>query len=158
MVEDFIAAVEEATGRSARRTDPNVRLCCPAHDDRNPSLSVSEGDDGRVLAAWLDEHEARRFRCDTDGCFERANTVHFQSRDGRQPGLHGPTDVEVRFACPEPAHDFNDQGFDGHTTYWIFLSELVDPVEGLDWALHLASKPWAAAGHATLRARVAELR
>ncbi|MBA3688917.1 MAG: hypothetical protein H0W81_08835 [Chloroflexi bacterium] len=23
---------------------------CPAHDDRNPSLSVSEGDDGRVLA------------------------------------------------------------------------------------------------------------
>jgi DNA primase len=23
--------------------------CCPAHDDRNPSLSVSEGRDGRVL-------------------------------------------------------------------------------------------------------------
>jgi hypothetical protein len=23
--------------------------CCPAHDDQNPSLSVSEGDDGRVL-------------------------------------------------------------------------------------------------------------
>lgn len=23
--------------------------CCPAHDDRNPSLSVSEGEDGRVL-------------------------------------------------------------------------------------------------------------
>lgn len=23
--------------------------CCPAHDDRNPSLSISEGDDGRVL-------------------------------------------------------------------------------------------------------------
>lgn len=24
--------------------------CCPAHDDRNPSLSIAEGDDGRVLA------------------------------------------------------------------------------------------------------------
>ena len=23
--------------------------CCPAHDDSNPSLSVSEADDGRVL-------------------------------------------------------------------------------------------------------------
>ena len=23
--------------------------CCPAHDDRNPSLSISEGDDGKVL-------------------------------------------------------------------------------------------------------------
>jgi len=24
-------------------------ICCPAHEDRNPSLSVSEGDDGRIL-------------------------------------------------------------------------------------------------------------
>ena len=23
--------------------------CCPAHDDRNPSLSISEGEDGRIL-------------------------------------------------------------------------------------------------------------
>ena len=23
--------------------------CCPAHDDRNPSLSIKEGQDGRVL-------------------------------------------------------------------------------------------------------------
>ena len=23
--------------------------CCPAHDDRSPSLSIAEGDDGRVL-------------------------------------------------------------------------------------------------------------
>jgi hypothetical protein len=27
---------------------------CPAHDDREPSLSVSEGDDGRVVAAGYD--------------------------------------------------------------------------------------------------------
>ncbi len=24
-------------------------LCCPAHNDRSPSLSISEGNDGRVL-------------------------------------------------------------------------------------------------------------
>ena len=23
--------------------------CCPAHDDRNPSLSITDGDDGKVL-------------------------------------------------------------------------------------------------------------
>ena len=36
-----------------RKVKPNGEnswlACCPAHDDRNPSLSVSVGDDGRVL-------------------------------------------------------------------------------------------------------------
>ena len=32
-----------------RRGDKSWLACCPAHDDRNPSLSVSVGDDGRVL-------------------------------------------------------------------------------------------------------------
>ena len=31
---------------------------CPAHDDRNPSLNIAEGDDGRALlkchAGWFD--------------------------------------------------------------------------------------------------------
>src|SRR5947209_2637635 len=27
----------------------NYTACCPAHNDKTPSLSVSEGDDGRVL-------------------------------------------------------------------------------------------------------------
>ena len=25
------------------------KACCPAHEDRSPSLSINEGDDGRVL-------------------------------------------------------------------------------------------------------------
>lgn len=33
-----------------RRTGPGKwQACCPAHDDRGPSLSIAEGDDGRVL-------------------------------------------------------------------------------------------------------------
>jgi hypothetical protein len=39
----FIAALEAADCRQGRT------WLCPAHDDRNASLSVSEGDDGRVL-------------------------------------------------------------------------------------------------------------
>src|SRR5260221_5444216 len=31
--------------------------CCPAHDDRHPSLSIAEGNDGRVL-----------LRCQSNGC------------------------------------------------------------------------------------------
>jgi P4 family phage/plasmid primase-like protien len=33
----------------ARRNGSGWTARCPAHDDRNPSLSISEGDDGRVL-------------------------------------------------------------------------------------------------------------
>ncbi len=29
--------------------DNSWLACCPAHDDRHPTLSVSVGDDGRVL-------------------------------------------------------------------------------------------------------------
>ena len=33
-----------------RRTGPNSWVaCCPAHDDKTPSLSVRDADDGRVL-------------------------------------------------------------------------------------------------------------
>lgn len=34
----------------AKRTGPNSWLaCCPSHEDRSPSLSITETDDGRLL-------------------------------------------------------------------------------------------------------------
>jgi putative DNA primase/helicase len=33
----------------ARRSGPGYRALCPAHHDRNPSLSIREGNDGRIL-------------------------------------------------------------------------------------------------------------
>ena len=32
-----------------KRSGSGWMACCPAHDDQNPSLSISEGDDSRVL-------------------------------------------------------------------------------------------------------------
>jgi hypothetical protein len=33
-----------------RKTGPNSWVaCCPAHDDKSPSLSIRDGDDGRIL-------------------------------------------------------------------------------------------------------------
>jgi DNA primase len=32
-----------------KRTASGFMACCPAHEDRNPSLSVSQGQDGRIL-------------------------------------------------------------------------------------------------------------
>lgn len=38
----------------ARRDGAGFKACCPAHDDRNPSLAISEADDGRVLLkCWV---------------------------------------------------------------------------------------------------------
>lgn len=44
-----IDAVLSQLRKVQRRGDNSWTACCPAHDDRNPSLSVSVGDDGRVL-------------------------------------------------------------------------------------------------------------
>ncbi|MCZ6834246.1 MAG: AAA family ATPase [Planctomycetota bacterium] len=42
----------EAVKSKLEKVKPNGKgwtACCPAHDDRTPSLSINEGDDGRVL-------------------------------------------------------------------------------------------------------------
>jgi hypothetical protein len=45
MIEDIIPRLEKAkrTGRN------NWLACCPAHDDRNPSMTIHAADDGRIL-------------------------------------------------------------------------------------------------------------
>ena len=43
--------IDRVLGRldKVRRVSDDWTARCPAHDDRQPSLHVSEGDDGRVL-------------------------------------------------------------------------------------------------------------
>lgn len=43
-VDEFVSQLERA-----RKSGPGWTARCPAHEDRSPSLSVREGDDGRVL-------------------------------------------------------------------------------------------------------------
>src|ERR1700721_534420 len=57
--------------------------CCPSHDDKTPSLSIGEGDDGRVLlhcftgcphkeiCAALDMSPAELFPEEPDGRYDR---------------------------------------------------------------------------------------
>ena len=47
---NFIDALRQH-GRDPRQTAPGQWMArCPAHDDSTPSLSITRGDDGRVLA------------------------------------------------------------------------------------------------------------
>jgi putative DNA primase/helicase len=43
-----LRALQESTGHAASQTGAGVLTRCPAHDDANPSLQVSERDDGSV--------------------------------------------------------------------------------------------------------------
>jgi hypothetical protein len=45
----IIALLESKGLKVSRRGDNHATSQCPNHDDRHPSLSLSEGDDGRVL-------------------------------------------------------------------------------------------------------------
>lgn len=44
-----MTAIEIARSANARMNGGRWIACCPAHDDRSPSLSIREGRDGRVL-------------------------------------------------------------------------------------------------------------
>jgi energy-coupling factor transporter ATP-binding protein EcfA2 len=55
--DEFIARIEQHTGRQGRLNGRNTRLLCPGHDDHNPSLDVAEGADGKPLV-----------RCRSHGC------------------------------------------------------------------------------------------
>ena len=47
-VETVLSALR-AAGKRPRKAGDGWSACCPAHDDRNPSLSISAGSDGRAL-------------------------------------------------------------------------------------------------------------
>lgn len=45
MIDDFLARLDKV---KQKKTGQWV-ACCPAHDDKSPSLSIGEGDGGRIL-------------------------------------------------------------------------------------------------------------
>ncbi len=48
-VSKLLDAIRDATGCEPKRNGRGWKARCPAHDDRQPSLSIAEGGDGRVL-------------------------------------------------------------------------------------------------------------
>ena len=46
---EALDAVKRVTGRAPKQNGVNWVGCCPAHDDGDPSLSIAEGENGKVL-------------------------------------------------------------------------------------------------------------
>ncbi len=70
-IETVVAALREH-GKNPRQSGKGWSALCPAHDDHNPSLSINEGDDGRVL-----------FKCFSQNCSANniANAIGLRMSD-----------------------------------------------------------------------------
>ena len=68
----------------ARGSKGSWRALCPAHEDREPSLSITEGDDGRALLKCF-------AACDTENVVAALGLEMkelFESRNGHKKELH----------------------------------------------------------------------
>ncbi|HEY4831667.1 MAG TPA: hypothetical protein VIH61_03805, partial [Waddliaceae bacterium] len=45
----FLEILNSKTGQDPKKTSEGYITCCPAHDDGNPSLSIGEASDGKIL-------------------------------------------------------------------------------------------------------------
>lgn len=80
-----IESIAESLG--AKRSGSGYVACCPAHDDKNPSLSISEGAGGKVL-----------YRCHA-GCEQSALLAAVRALTIREAPSNGPgrkTRYEIR--------------------------------------------------------------
>lgn len=48
-IHTFLDTLQLKTGKQPRKSGSGYSACCPAHDDTTPSLSISEGPDGKIL-------------------------------------------------------------------------------------------------------------
>ena len=46
---EFLNILTSKTGKELKKTNQGYQTCCPAHDDQNPSLSIFEAADGKIL-------------------------------------------------------------------------------------------------------------
>jgi hypothetical protein len=66
-VDDFIAAVERATGRPGRKVGRETELLCPVHGDTHPSLNVREGDNEQPIVQCRSQGCSYEQVCDAIG-------------------------------------------------------------------------------------------
>jgi hypothetical protein len=48
-LEDFVALIAQKTNHEPKRRGSEFFLRCPAHEDKNPSLSTKKADDAKIL-------------------------------------------------------------------------------------------------------------
>ena len=134
-IDVVLEALERATGHRPKKSGDGWITCCSAHDDSNPSLSVSEADDGRVLLMCF-------AKCSTPDIAEAAGLTMpdlFPDNGGGHPNasmsmkprkpmeksrFHGQKKSKKPkpvFPTPEQAADVYCRNFGRVTSFWLYL-------------------------------------
>lgn len=48
-LQEILTIVAHRTGSNPKLSGKNYKACCPSHDDKYASLSITTGNDGRIL-------------------------------------------------------------------------------------------------------------
>lgn len=135
-----MSTVERIAGElNGRRSGKGWMVCCPAHDDRTPSLSIGQGTDGKILVKCF------------AGCAQERVLAALKER-----GLWTAHDVPAQFAAksstqaldngnlgPPPAGAKPPAGLS--QSHWVYRSDAAYPlfiVERIDGAEGKQFRPW----------------
>lgn len=112
-------------GINPRQSGDGWTCRCPAHDDRNPSLSIRGGDDGRALV-YCHAGCTCKAVCDAIGLGEQDL---FES-DPRRINGHAPRTLKSVTVTETPKNSGNDDGYgDGDTKIFPTANEAVADLE-----------------------------
>lgn len=101
-IDKFLAHLPDA-----KRSGKGFKACCPAHEDRNPSLSISEADDGTVLlkcfAGCATEDVVAAMRLDMADLFPAQHEPPRQTSERKELPAHSTAQDAIRaYGLGEP--------------------------------------------------------
>lgn len=133
-VDRILTALRER-GYEPKRSGKGWQVRCPAHDDRNPSLSIDAGDDGRVLvnchAGCTIDAVCRALAIAQADLFpDRMNgnthAMHTHKKARTYPTLDAAIASAARLTGGEHAGTWNYRTGDGADAFHVFRFNLAD--------------------------------
>lgn len=121
-VAEFISALD-AGGFKPKKTQAGWTSRCPGHEDRNPSLSISEGHDGKILLKCFRGCSAERIVAalglkEAD-LFPSTRRINIPTSIVRPPAKLGPTQEVTPRQWPEFIAPVEDGGMEEHLAYLL---------------------------------------
>lgn len=132
-LDNFIENLQSKTGKNAKQGSNGYTACCPAHDDTHSSLSIAEGNDGKILINCFAGCSIENI-CDSLGISVSDLFTEFQNSEERL--------TSKRTTYPYQNEEGNtlfskiriEPGFNGNTKsfYWERLDETGRIVKNLN--------------------------
>ena len=112
-LDEFLSKLEKLT-----KTKNGWESCCPGHDDQRPSLTITEGQDGKIL-----------LHCQSNGC-EPANIMQCVGMSARDLFLPRASPLSGKRDWGEMTASYDYRRADGSLSYQVCRYEKPDTVRG----------------------------